>query len=53
MADGLRRCRAGQCETSVTAGAILAGTRTPLVSWFAAVCICSVLALFGGAGHQP
>jgi len=37
MADGLRRCRACRCESSVTAGTILAGTRTPLVSWFAAV----------------
>jgi hypothetical protein len=37
MADGLRRCAACRSETSVTAGTILAGTRTPLVSWFAAV----------------
>ena len=37
MADGLRRCAACRAETSVTAGTILAGTRTPLVSWFAAV----------------
>ncbi len=37
MADGLRRCRACRHETSVTAGTILAGTRMPLVSWFAAV----------------
>jgi len=36
-ADGLRRCAACRRETSVTAGTILAGTRTPLVSWFAAV----------------
>ena len=37
MADGLRRCAACRSETSVTAGTILAGTRTPLVSWFAAI----------------
>ena len=37
MTDGLRRCKACRAETSVTAGTILAGTRTPLVSWFAAV----------------
>ena len=37
MADGLRRCKACRAETSVTAATILAGTRTPLVSWFAAV----------------
>ncbi len=37
MADGLRRCTACRRETSVTAGTILAGTRMPLVSWFAAV----------------
>ncbi|MCA1680324.1 MAG: IS1595 family transposase [Actinobacteria bacterium] len=37
MADGLRRCAACRSETSVTAGTIFAGTRTPLVSWFAAV----------------
>jgi hypothetical protein len=37
MADGLRRCAACRAETSVTAGTIFAGTRTPLVSWFAAV----------------
>jgi transposase-like protein len=37
MADGLRRCAACRGETSVTAGTIFAGTRTPLVSWFAAV----------------
>jgi transposase-like protein len=37
MADGLRRCKACRHETSVTAGTILAGTRMPLVSWFAAV----------------
>jgi transposase-like protein len=37
MADGLRRCAACRSETSVTGGTILAGTRTPLVSWFAAV----------------
>jgi transposase-like protein len=37
MADGRRRCAACRAETSVTAGTILAGTRTPLVSWFAAV----------------
>jgi hypothetical protein len=37
MADGLRPCRACRSESSVTAGTIFAGTRTPLVSWFAAV----------------
>jgi transposase-like protein len=37
MADGLRRCKACRHETSVTAGTILAGTRLPLVNWFAAV----------------
>src|SRR5215216_3913605 len=37
MADGLRRCAACRSETSGTAGTIFAGTRTPLVSWFAAV----------------
>lgn len=37
MADGLRRCRACRSESSVTAGTIFGGTRTPLVSWFAAV----------------
>jgi hypothetical protein len=37
MADGLRRCKACRAETSVTAGTIFAGTRTPLASWFAAV----------------
>ncbi len=37
MTDGLRRCQGCRSETSVTAGTILAGTRTPLVSWFAAV----------------
>jgi hypothetical protein len=37
MSDGLRRCAACRAETSVTAGTIFAGTRTPLVSWFAAV----------------
>ena len=37
MADGLRRCVACRSETSVTAGTIFAGTRTPLVSWFAAI----------------
>ena len=37
MADGLRRCAVCRSETSVTAGTIFAGTRTPLVSWFAAV----------------
>ena len=37
MGDGLRRCAACRRETSVTAGTILAGTRMPLVSWFAAV----------------
>jgi len=37
MADGLRRCRECRSESSVTAGTIFGGTRTPLVSWFAAV----------------
>jgi hypothetical protein len=37
MADGLRRWAACRSETSVTAGTIFAGTRTPLVSLFAAV----------------
>jgi transposase-like protein len=37
MADGLRRCSVCRSETSVTAGTIFAGTRTPLTSWFAAV----------------
>jgi len=37
MGDGLRRCAACRRETSVTAGTILDKTRTPLVSWFAAV----------------
>jgi transposase-like protein len=37
MGDGLRRCAACRHETSVTAGTILAKTRLPLVSWFAAV----------------
>jgi len=37
MGDGLRRCASCRSETSVTAGTIFAGTRTPLVSWFAAV----------------
>ncbi len=37
MADGLRRCRVCRSESSVTAGTLFAGTRTPLVSWFAAV----------------
>lgn len=37
MADGVRRCAACRSETSVTAGTIFAGTRTPLTSWFAAV----------------
>jgi hypothetical protein len=37
MRDGLRRCALCRSETSVTAGTILAGTRTPLVSWFAAI----------------
>jgi transposase-like protein len=37
MGDGLRRCRRCRRETSVTAGTIFAGTRTPLTSWFAAV----------------
>jgi hypothetical protein len=37
MRDGLRRCALCRSETSVTAGTIFAGTRTPLVSWFAAI----------------
>lgn len=37
MGDGLRRCKRCRGETSVTAGTIFAGTRTPLRSWFAAV----------------
>ena len=37
MGDGLRRCAVCRAETSVTAGTIFAGTRLPLVSWFAAV----------------
>jgi transposase-like protein len=37
MGDGLHRCRACRRETSVTAGTILAGTRLPLRTWFAAV----------------
>jgi transposase-like protein len=37
MADGLRRCAACRSETSVTAGTIFAGTRTPLVSWLGAI----------------
>jgi hypothetical protein len=37
MADGLRRCKGCRAETSVTAGTIFAGTRTPLTGWFAAV----------------
>ena len=37
MGDGLRRCAVCRSETSVTAGTIFAGTRTPLVSWFAAI----------------
>jgi transposase-like protein len=37
MADGLRRCAVCRSETSVTAGTIFAGTRTPLTSWFGAV----------------
>jgi hypothetical protein len=37
MGDGLRRCAGCRRETSVTAGTILDKTRTPLVSWFAAV----------------
>lgn len=37
MGDGLRRCTACRRETSVTAGTIMDKTRTPLVSWFAAV----------------
>jgi transposase-like protein len=37
MGDGLRRCAACRADTSVTAGTIFAGTRLPLVTWFAAV----------------
>jgi hypothetical protein len=37
MADGLRRCASCRRESSVTAGTIFDKTRTPLVSWFAAV----------------
>jgi ISXO2-like transposase domain/Transposase zinc-ribbon domain len=37
MSDGLRRCALCRGETSVTAGTIFQGTRTPLVSWFAAI----------------
>jgi transposase-like protein len=37
MRDGLRRCAACRSGTSVTAGTIFAGTRMPLVSWFAAI----------------
>jgi len=37
MGDGLRRCAVCRAETSVTAGTIFAGTRLPLVTWFAAV----------------
>jgi hypothetical protein len=37
MRDGLRRCALCRSETSVTAGTIFAGTRTPLVSWLAAI----------------
>ena len=37
MGDGLRRCAACRHETSVIAGTIMDKTRTPLVSWFAAV----------------
>jgi hypothetical protein len=37
MSDGLRRCASCRSETSVTAGTIFAGTRTPLVSWVAAI----------------
>ncbi len=36
-ADGLRRCTACRCDTSVTAGTIFVGTRPLLASWFAAV----------------
>jgi transposase-like protein len=36
MADGLRRCTACRRRSSVTAGTIFAGTRTPLTLWFAA-----------------
>jgi ISXO2-like transposase domain len=36
MADGLRRCARCRAETSVTAGTIFAGTRSPLRLWFAA-----------------
>jgi transposase-like protein len=36
MTDGLRRCARCRAETSVTAGTIFAGTRSPLRLWFAA-----------------
>ena len=36
-AMGCAAARSCRSETSVTAGTIFAGTRTPLVSWFAAV----------------
>lgn len=34
---GLWVCRTCQRQTSATAGTLLAGTRTPLTSWFAAI----------------
>jgi hypothetical protein len=37
MRDGPRRCALCRSETSVTADTIFVGTRTPLVSWFAAI----------------
>jgi len=37
MRDGLRRCTVCRSETSVIAGSIFAGRRSPLVSWFAVV----------------
>jgi hypothetical protein len=37
MGDPLRHCSVCRSETSVTAGTIFAGTRTPLRSWLAAV----------------
>jgi len=37
MGDGLRRCKVCRRDSSVTAETIMDKTRTPLVSWFAAV----------------
>jgi hypothetical protein len=36
MGDGLLRCTACVRRTSVTAGTVFAGTRSPLSLWFAA-----------------